>query len=105
MGNLTHHGLDHCVRQRVAADADPTAPSIPFRGCQPHYHMESCVTHSMKEWIAGFGRAGQMYLPVHFLPALIFKFSNWKTAPVTTSARILYATLCSSAFLTSYQVR
>jgi len=62
------------------------------------------MTHSMKEWMGGLGRAIQIYLPVHFLPALIFKFQRLQSTPLATTARIAYAALCSSAFLTSYQV-
>lgn len=66
---------------------------------------ESCVTHAIKEWINGLGRSMQIYLPVHFLPAMFFRFQQLQGAPVSTTARISYAALCSSAFLTSYQVR
>ena len=66
---------------------------------------ESCVTHAIKEWINGLGRSLQIYLPVHFLPAVIFRFQQLRGAPASTTARISYAALRSSAFLTSYQVR
>lgn len=63
------------------------------------------MTHAIKEWINGLGRSMQIYLPVHFLPAMFFRFQHLQGAPVSTTARISYAALCSSAFLTSYQVR
>ncbi|TMW60631.1 hypothetical protein Poli38472_000673 [Pythium oligandrum] len=103
MGGVTHHGLDYIARQRWRGELDPNGNPLGFRRCQPHYHMESCVTHSMKEWVGGFGRAMQIYLPVHFLPALIFRFPRLQQAPLSNTARISYNALCSSAFLTSYQ--
>jgi hypothetical protein len=61
------------------------------------------MTHSTKEWFGGLGRAIRIYLPVHFLPAIIFKFPRLQGAPLTMTARISYAALCSSVFLTTYQ--
>jgi hypothetical protein len=126
IGAVNHHGLEYTVRQRMRGQLDAHGNPIPFRLCQPHYHMyaryaswffaagyanaarivrrESCVTHAIKEWINGLGRSMQIYLPVHFLPAMIFRFQQLQGAPVSTTARISYAALCSSAFLTSYQV-
>lgn len=63
------------------------------------------MTHGVKEWIGGLGRAAQVYLPVHILPALIFRFQQIKDAPLSSAGRISYAALCSCLFLTSYQVR
>lgn len=104
---MTHHGIEYAVRERLFAngvDAATGAP-MPFRVCQPHYHMESCLTHGVKEWIGGLGRAAQVYMPVHILPALFFRFSQIKAAPLSSAAKISYAALCSCLFLTSYQVR
>lgn len=103
MGAVTHQGLDYTVRQTWHGQVDFAGNSIPFRRCQPHYHLESCTTHNVKEWVGGLGRAIQIYLPVHLLPALIFKFKRLQQNPLSTTARITYAALCSSAFLTSYQ--
>ncbi|GLD91684.1 hypothetical protein PINS_up000217 [Pythium insidiosum] len=100
MGAVTHNGIEHTIRPGWKEGAPD---DLPFRRCQPHYHMESCVTHALKEWVGGLGRALQIYLPVHFLPALIFKFKQVQVTPVAMSAKIAYAALCSSAFLTSYQ--
>lgn len=63
------------------------------------------MTHAIKEWVNGLGRSLQIYLPVHMLPALFFRFQQLKDAPVALTAKISFAALCSSAFLTSYQVR
>ncbi|KAH7479145.1 hypothetical protein PRIC1_009303 [Phytophthora ramorum] len=103
IGAVNHQGLEYTVRQRMHGQLDARGQPIPFRLCQPHYHMESCVTHAIKEWVNGLGRSMQIYLPVHFLPAMIFRFQQLQGAPVSTTARISYAALCSSAFLTSYQ--
>ncbi|KAG6975071.1 hypothetical protein JG688_00002760 [Phytophthora aleatoria] len=105
IGAVNHHGLEYTIRQRMRGQLDVHGNPLPFRLCQPHYHMESCVTHAIKEWINGLGRSMQIYLPVHFLPAMFFRFQQLQGAPVSTTARISYAALCSSAFLTSYQVR
>ncbi|KAG3190310.1 hypothetical protein C6341_g1804 [Phytophthora cactorum] len=103
IGAVNHHGLEYTIRQRMRGQLDVHGNPLPFRLCQPHYHMESCVTHAIKEWINGLGRSMQIYLPVHFLPAMFFRFQQLQGAPVSTTARISYAALCSSAFLTSYQ--
>ncbi|KAI9906903.1 hypothetical protein PsorP6_004160 [Peronosclerospora sorghi] len=103
IGAVTHHGLEYTVRQRMRGQLDACGNSLSFRLCQPHYHMESCVTHAIKEWINGLGRSIQIYLPVHFLPAMFFRFQYIHQSPATAFARISYAALCSSAFLTSYQ--
>ncbi|KUF84134.1 hypothetical protein AM587_10017476 [Phytophthora nicotianae] len=104
IGAVNHHGLEYTIRQRMRGQLDTHGNPLPFRLCQPHYHMESCVTHAIKEWINGLGRSMQIYLPVHFLPAMFFRFQQLQGAPVSTTARISYAALCSSAFLTSYQI-
>jgi hypothetical protein len=97
MGALNHLGLEYAVRASLRGEVDH------FRRCQPHFHMESCTTHAIKEWFLGFGRAIQIYLPVHFLPAILFRFHKIRQSPIVSSAKISYAALCSSAFLTSYQ--
>ncbi|KAF4323676.1 hypothetical protein JM18_001271 [Phytophthora kernoviae] len=103
IGAVNHYGLEYTIRQRMSGQLDAHGQPLPFRLCQPHYHMESCVTHAIKEWINGLGRSMQIYLPVHFLPAMIFRFQQLQGALVSTTARISYSALCSSAFLTSYQ--
>uniref|UniRef100_K3W753 Transmembrane protein 135 N-terminal domain-containing protein n=1 Tax=Globisporangium ultimum (strain ATCC 200006 / CBS 805.95 / DAOM BR144) TaxID=431595 RepID=K3W753_GLOUD len=103
IGAVTDHGLAYTLRERLEKVVDANGSPIPFRVCQPHYHMESCTTHGVKEWIGGLGRAAQVYLPVHILPALIFRFSQIKAAPISSAARVSYAALCSCLFLTSYQ--
>ncbi|GAB9474565.1 hypothetical protein Gpo141_00011685 [Globisporangium polare] len=103
IGAVTHHGLEYTLRERLFGAVDENGISIPFRVCQPHYHVESCMTHGVKEWIGGLGRAAQVYLPVHILPALIFRFQQIKDAPLSSAGRISYAALCSCLFLTSYQ--
>ncbi|TYZ64224.1 hypothetical protein PybrP1_005903 [[Pythium] brassicae (nom. inval.)] len=99
IGAVTHHGLEYTLRERLFAGA----ASTPFRVCQPHYHVESCLTHNVKEWFGGLGRAALVYAPVHILPALIFRFAQLRAAPLASAARISYAALCSCLFLTSYQ--
>ncbi|DBA03236.1 TPA: hypothetical protein N0F65_011595 [Lagenidium giganteum] len=103
VGCMNHEGLEYTFRRSLRGELGPDGKPLPFRICQPHYHMESCVTHGAKEWVNGLGRSLQIYLPVHFLPALIFRFNQLKNAPLTSTAKVSYAALCSSAFLTSYQ--
>ncbi|KAF1335615.1 hypothetical protein FI667_g1211, partial [Globisporangium splendens] len=103
IGAVTDQGLEYTLRERLEKVVDANGTPIPFRVCQPHYHMESCTTHGVKEWIGGLGRAAQVYFPVHILPALIFRFSQIKAAPISSAARVSYAALCSCLFLTSYQ--
>lgn len=61
------------------------------------------MTHAFKNWFLGLVRSMQIYFPVHFLPAILFRFQELKKTPLVTIARTSYAVLCSSAFLTSHQ--
>ncbi len=65
---------------------------------------ESCLTHALTEWTHGFGRAAQIYVPVHFLPLLVFKAKQIQQSPMGTVMKTTYNAICSSAFLTTYQV-
>lgn len=60
--------------------------------------------HAQIEWVRGLGRVAPMYLPVHFLPALLFKFKQIQAAPAAMLTTISLAALRSCVFLTSYQV-
>ncbi|CEG47489.1 Uncharacterized conserved protein [Plasmopara halstedii] len=103
IGAVTDHGLEYVIRCRMRGELDVHGHQLPFRLCQPHLHTESCITHAVKNWFHGFGRSMQIYLPVHFLPAILLRYQQMKRAPVATIARTSYAALRSSAFLTSHQ--
>ncbi|OQS04199.1 hypothetical protein THRCLA_03554 [Thraustotheca clavata] len=100
LGNMTHGGVDYCIRERWRGGPS----SAPFRPCQPHFHLESCLTHSIKDLVTGgIIRASKVYLPVHAIPFVLFRYKKLQTAPIASIATIIYATLRSSAFLSAYQ--
>ncbi|KDO26186.1 hypothetical protein SPRG_08548 [Saprolegnia parasitica CBS 223.65] len=105
LGNMTHGGVDYAIRQRWRSDTDATTGAlIPFRPCQPHFHLESCLTHSVKDLVSGgMVRAAKVYLPVHAIPFVLFRSQKLQTAPIASVLHVAYATLRSSAFLSSYQ--
>lgn len=39
MGGVNHQGLEFTVRQRMRGQLDAAGAPLPFRPCQPHYHM------------------------------------------------------------------
>lgn len=39
IGAVTHHGLEYTLRERLFGAVDENGVSIPFRVCQPHYHV------------------------------------------------------------------
>ncbi|KAF1335616.1 hypothetical protein FI667_g1212, partial [Globisporangium splendens] len=100
---LTDFGLEYTFRERLLNVVDTNGVPIPFRTCQPHYHAESCIGHSAKEWVGGIGRTARVYFPVHFLPALIFKLQQLRATPVASVTTLTLAALRSCVFLTSYQ--
>ncbi|KAF0687199.1 Aste57867_21055 [Aphanomyces stellatus] len=106
MGNLSHHGTDFTLRRRLRGELDPnTNQLVAFTPCQPHFHRESCLAHSAKDWVStGVVRAGKVYLPVHLMPLVLFRYKKLATAPVATLARVAFDTLRSAAFLSTYQI-
>ena len=79
-------------------------PGEPFVRCQPIFHKEaSCLVASMKEFVKGsFPRSLRMYLPVHFLPMLLFQPKKVFADPWTYMVRKTWNTLRSSFFLSVY---
>lgn len=41
--------------------------------CSAGYHAGGCARAAFVTWFEGLARAGRIYLPVHFLPLLIFR--------------------------------
>ncbi|OQR83515.1 hypothetical protein ACHHYP_14607 [Achlya hypogyna] len=105
LGNMTHGGVDYAIRQRWRGEKNPeTGAPLDFRPCQPHFHLESCLTHSVKDLVSGgMVRAAKVYLPVHAIPFVLFRSQKLQTAPVASLVHVAYATLRSSAFLSAYQ--
>ncbi|ETV73776.1 hypothetical protein H257_11467 [Aphanomyces astaci] len=104
-GKLTHHGTDYVLRRRYRGEIDAvTNQLVEFTPCQPHFHRESCVVHTVKDWLTdGVVRAASLYIPVHFTPLLLFKHRQLVATPATTLSQTAFATFRSSAFLSSYQ--
>ncbi|MES1909150.1 MAG: hypothetical protein MHM6MM_001946 [Cercozoa sp. M6MM] len=63
----------------------------------------SCTKGAAMQWFYGIGRALPVYLPVHLLPLLLFRFGKLRSAPIETLRRVTFALVRSSVFLTSFQ--
>ena len=114
IGNVTHSGLNATFRSRWLNHGQ--GPMVP---CQPLYHKyvihliyllryltldrESCLQHNTVDFGRGLLRALQVYVPVHCLPALIFRRDQLIRAPVETMQRISKAVVQSCFFLSSIQ--
>mmetsp|Transcript_3964 Transcript_3964/g.4451 ORF Transcript_3964/g.4451 Transcript_3964/m.4451 type:complete len:452 (+) Transcript_3964:135-1490(+) len=101
MGNVTHDGLQEALRDRLAAVAK--GEDAPFCNCSVGYHEGPCPHYIFKDWFLGLGRAGRIYLPVHLIPMIIFRYNSLLSDPSSTLLHTFKAFVSSCMFLTSYQ--
>ena len=97
MGRITDSGM-HLTLRRVRAH-----PELPFQKCAPHYHAGRCLPAHSRDLPHALIRALKVYLPVHLLPLLLFRWRQLLAAPAPTLARSSRALLGSVLFLSSYQ--
>eukprot|EP01103_Thecamoeba_quadrilineata_P008722 TRINITY_DN18450_c0_g1_i1.p1 TRINITY_DN18450_c0_g1~~TRINITY_DN18450_c0_g1_i1.p1 ORF type:complete len:499 (-),score=59.90 TRINITY_DN18450_c0_g1_i1:82-1578(-) len=88
---------DFCIRNNLPVTmADP---SLGKYACEVvHHGIRGCEVHGAARWARGFYQAFQIYLPVHIIPALIFKRNSMKTAGWLA----FLGALRSSAFLATF---
>jgi len=64
MGAITQYTLHHITYR--------TTPH--HYACDPYWHSGSCIRYNFVDWLhAVFVRAVPIYMPVHLVPALLFK--------------------------------
>mmetsp|Transcript_17479 Transcript_17479/g.27283 ORF Transcript_17479/g.27283 Transcript_17479/m.27283 type:complete len:360 (-) Transcript_17479:172-1251(-) len=101
MGDVTHDGLGETLRVR-RDEYFQHGRKIPFRPCNSGYHEGSCLKHSTGDWFRGLIRAGKIYLPVHFIPLLLFRYKALLRDPSEALFKTSIALLRSCCFLTTY---
>ena len=65
-------------------------------------HDHSCEMHFLKRFFIVFNLAYKFYIPIHVLPALIFKRRKLTKEPIKILKSIVKNILKSSMFLSSY---
>jgi hypothetical protein len=101
MGSVTHDGLGVTLRDRRTHLAR-TGELLPFVACQPHYHTGSCVGHCTSDWVLGLGRAAKIYLPVHLIPVVLFRYKKLMSDPAQQLLDTGRNVMLSCMFLTTY---
>ncbi len=101
MGVITDKGLKATLRDRREAFFQ-RGEITPFMPCSTGYHQGSCAHHVSTDWVYGLLRAFKIYLPVHLIPLLAFRFKRLLKDPVNTSIRTGKGILLSCMFLSSY---
>merc|ERR1712232_335009 len=66
------------------------------------YHNEPCLEHVTVDWFKGLQRAAKIYIPVHVIPLLLFRYHKLARDPVGQIVRTCRATLSSCMFLSTY---
>jgi len=110
MGGLNEAQCQLTYRSRIDPKCGTRLPGEEWRPCYYDYgpnktfHTEhSCVRAQCKDWCFGIGRAMQIYLPVHFLPMILFEPKKVIADPLSFIKRKGYNLMVSSVFLTTYQ--
>lgn len=108
MGNLNEQQCQLTYRSRIDPKAGYRLPGEEWRPCYYDYgpgkvfHADhSCVRYQLKDWCWGIGRAMQIYIPVHFLPMILFQPKKVIADPVSFLKRKGYNLMVSSVFLTT----
>mmetsp|Transcript_8088 Transcript_8088/g.9744 ORF Transcript_8088/g.9744 Transcript_8088/m.9744 type:complete len:431 (+) Transcript_8088:231-1523(+) len=100
MGNVPEEGIQKTFREPMYARE--RGEFLPFQPCCPHYHEGTCVHHITTDFFHCLGRAGKIYLPVHILPLLLFRYKSLMNDTVGTLSHTGKAFISSCVFLSSY---
>jgi len=100
MGAMNHEGLDRCLR--VEWRKGNRGEKTKFIHCCNGYHDGPCTPYCMKDWVIGLLRAAKVYLPVHFVPMILFRYKSLLKDPQSQLLRTFQNFANSCAFLTSY---
>ena len=84
MGNMSEARLQHTIRSRIDVKSMYRLPCEKWEPCYPLWHKDvSCLRANVSDFFKCILRAGKMYLPVHFLPVLLFAPQKVLNNPVT----------------------
>jgi len=61
-----------------------------------------CEMNTLRRWLAAWRQGLMLYLPVHFLPLILFSFSKLRRAPAKLVLRALLGTSRSAAFIATF---
>ena len=87
-GRMPQHMLEKCYKGE-------------FVPCQ-YIHKHSCEMSALIKFFRVFDKAYKMYIPIHLLPALIFKWKRLSKEPVKILKKVLKNIIMSSLFLAVY---
>lgn len=103
MGVTSDEAFNKTIRYRLPHYQKFGMEGIPpFQCCQMGYHSGSCFHHITTDWFWGLLRAAKMYVPVHFVPMLLFKSRALLKEPVRQLTATAKSTLLSCIFLSTY---
>lgn len=77
-------------------------PTLQWRPCGPPWHEGRCLTAHTLEVPSRMVACGKMYLPVHALPLLLFRWRTLTKEPLSFATSVGTGTLKSAAFLSGY---
>ena len=104
MGNLTEEQCQYSFRSRINPKLQYRLPSEEWHQCHPFFHKDpSCLRHNAIDWVYGLSRAARIYLPVHFLPTILFEPKRIFQEPLLWLKKKGWNVMVSSIFLTTYQ--
>eukprot|EP01084_Bolivina_argentea_P088506 159790_1 len=104
MGHLREKQCQLTFRSRINPALQYRLPSEKWNKCYPLFHSDhSCLRHNCIDWFYGLIRAAQIYLPVHFLPTILFEPKRILNEPISFIKRKTYNMIISSIFLSTYQ--
>lgn len=102
MGNINKEKMRLTTCSRIV-DSMHRLPGEKWEPCLFHDHTPSCTIYNTKDWFLGLGRAARIYMPVHFLPTLLFSPAKIFNNPTKFFKQKLLNVLRSAIFLTTYQ--
>lgn len=75
---------------------------IPFRRCSHGYHEGPCTPYCIMDWFGGLLRAAKIYLPVHLLPLVLFRYKSLINDPKDQLLHSAKGFISSCMFLSTY---
>ena len=103
MGQMKESQIVYTMRSRIDASKMYRLPQEKWMPCNPIWHEnKSCLWNNCVDFLKCILRAGRMYLPVHFLPMLLFTPKIVFANPLTFLKLKSLNTLRSALFLSIY---
>jgi len=103
-GNYPVELTSWCNEHKIPnpAVSNPNMTFLPCSTLHPLY-PSSCTIHAILRWFIGFKNSFHVYLPVHLLPLLLFRWRTILKDPVHTLTHTVSAIAMSTSFITSFQ--